>query len=285
VRNGWLAGMTEAHSDQDNAGASLGRLANLEVVIADSERDVARAQRLRYQIFYEELSAVADAETEANRRDDDVFDAVCDHLLILDHDRLGEHGPEIVATTRLLRQDVAVAGPGFYSASEFDIDRMVDRNPQRRFLELGRTCVTQPYRGKRTVELMWHGLWRYVRQHELDVMVGCGSLEGTDTKELAPVLALLGDVAPAPAQWRIKASAGKGIPLSGVDAGSLSRKEALRALPPLIKGYLRLGAFVGQDAFVDHQFGTTDIFLILPLEAIRERYIRFYGAEADRYAA
>ncbi len=277
--------MEQAQDDRDDTGLFLGKLANLEVRIAHSQDEIARAQRLRYKVFYEEMSAVADAETEATRRDDDMFDKVCDHLLIYDHNLVGAEGPEVVATTRLLRQEVAAGGSGFYSASEFDIDAMVARNPGRRFLELGRTCVLQPYRSKRTVELMWHGTWRYVRMHDLDVMVGCASVEGTDTARLSPILSVLGDISPAPDPWRTRAKEGVGIPLSSLHASPDGRKQAIRALPPLIKGYLRLGAFVGEDAFVDHQFGTTDIFLVLPLEAIRERYIRFYGAEADRYAA
>lgn len=269
----------------ESAGLSLGKLGNLEVLLARSGEEIERAQQLRFDVFYEEMSAVADSETAQTGLDDDKFDSICDHLIVVDHNLPGPSGPEVVATSRLMRQDMAASGTGFYSASEFDIDSMVARNPGRRFLELGRTCVRKAYRSKRTVELMWHGIWRYVRLYDLDVMVGCGSVEGTDLAEIGPVLALLGTVSPAPDPWQITATPGKGVHLASLEAKPTDYKDALRLLPPLIKGYLRLGAYVGEDAFVDHQFGTTDVFLVLPLEAIDARYIRFYGAEATRYAA
>ena len=264
---------------------SLGRLGNLEVKIALSEEEVAHAQRVRYQVFYEEMSAAADAAVRASGRDSDAFDAAADHLLIVDRDAAGPAGPTVVGTSRLIRQDVAAAEHGFYSAGEFDVGRMLTRNPGRRFLELGRSCVLKPYRDKRAAELMWHGIWRYFRAHALDVMIGCGSLEGTDVERLAPLLSLLRTLSPAPDSWRVAANAGTGISLDELALTHPPDKAALRALPPLIKGYLRLGAYVCEEAVVDRQFGTTDVFLVLPLEAINARYIKYYGEEADRYAA
>ena len=263
---------------------SLGRIGSLEVGIAGPGAVVA-AQRLRFAVFYEEMSAVADENVRAARRDADRFDAACDHLIVVDHDNAGGAGPAIVATSRLLRQEAADAGGGFYSSGEFDLDAMRARNPGRNLLELGRSCVRAEYRGRRTAELMWHGIWRYFREHNLDVMVGCGSLEGTEIEGLAPLLSLLRRSAPAPAAWQV-AGRGERIPLDDLPApGPLAAKALARTLPPLIKGYLRLGAYVCGEAVLDRQFGTTDVFLVLPLEAISERYIRHYGAEAERYAA
>lgn len=265
---------------------SLGELGSLEVRLAATGAEVASAQRLRYAVFYEEMSARADAAVRLSRRDSDRFDRVCDHLIVVDRAVAGADGPAVVATSRLLRQDIADAGHGFYSAGEFDLGRMRERNPGRRLLELGRSCVLRSYRCKRTVELMWHGIWRYFREHDLDAMIGCGSLEGTDLGKLAPLLSLLRRLSPAPEAWRVKALGGHGIPLSALAAAAPTDERALvRALPPLIKGYLRVGAYVCEEAVIDRQFGTTDVFLILPREAISARYIRHYGAEADRYAA
>jgi putative hemolysin len=265
----------------------LGNLGSLEVGLATTADAVAAAQRLRFSVFYQEMSAVADADARASGRDRDRFDAVCDHLVVVDRSVAGDDGePVVVATSRLLRQEVADRTLGFYSAGEFDLSGMRARNPDRKFLELGRSCVLAPYRTRRTAELMWHGIWRYFRENELDVMIGCGSLEGIDIDALAPLLALLRRHAPAPEAWRVTAEGGDGISLDALgDPGPLGERALLRALPPLIKGYLRLGAYVCEEAVVDRAFGTTDVFLVLPLEAISARYIRYYGAGADRYAA
>jgi putative hemolysin len=266
---------------------SLGNLGSLEVGLATTADAVAAAQRLRFSVFYREMSAVAAADVRASRRDRDRFDAVCDHLVVVDRSAAGDdREPMVVATSRLLRQDVADRTLGFYSTGEFDLTGMRARNPDRRFLELGRSCVLAPYRTRRTAELMWHGIWRYFREHELDVMIGCGSLEGTDIAALAPLLALLRRHAPAPEAWRVTAADGGGISLDALgDPNARGEPVLMRALPALIKGYLRLGAYVCEEAVIDRAFGTTDVFLVLPLEAISARYIRYYGAGADRYAA
>jgi putative hemolysin len=270
----------------DSDTGSLGRLGKLEVRLARSFDEVKRAQRLRYQVFYEEMAAVANRWALISRRDHDAYDRLCDHLLVLDHG--GEEGeafePRIVGTYRLLRQEVAGRRGGFYSAGEFDVARMVARHPDRFFLELGRSCVLKPYRTKRTVELLWHGIWRYVRRHGSDVMVGCASLPGTDVAALAPLLAFMRRSAPAPEAWSVAALSGRGIAIDRLESEPAEAMREVRLLPPLIKGYLKLGAFVCEEAVTDSQFGTTDVFLVLPLEAISSRYIDHYGPEATRYA-
>jgi putative hemolysin len=268
---------------------SLGRLGDLEVRLARSAAEVRRAQALRYRVFYEEMSAVADFRTQMMRRDADAFDAVCDHLVVLDHAAqrrpLLRQRPRVVGTYRLLRQEIADRHGGFYSSGEYDFAPLIRRMPQLRFLELGRSCVLPPYRNKRTVELLWHGIWRYVLTHGMDVMVGCASLEGTDPDRLAVPLSFLHHTARAPAEWQVRPQPNRRVEMNRLPLAALDRKAALKALPPLIKGYLRLGASVGDGAVVDHQFGTTDVCIVLPVAAIGARYIGHYGEEAGRYAA
>jgi putative hemolysin len=276
-------GMRLAWRRFDRQLGPLGRLGSLEVRLARSGEEVKQAQRLRYRVFYEEMSAVANVRALFSGRDRDPFDRICDHLLVLDHSVMGP--PEIVGTYRLLRQEIAEKRKGFYSAGEFDIAPLIARHPGRVFLELGRSCVLKPYRTKRTVELLWHGIWSYVRQHNIDVMIGCASLSGTDPKRLAPQLAFLRRSAPAPAEWRVKALPGRGIALDRLSDGGTSQATVLRQLPPLVKGYLRLGGYVCEEAVVDWQFGTTDVFIVLPLERINARYINYYGPDASRHAA
>ncbi|MBS7543580.1 GNAT family N-acetyltransferase [Ancylobacter oerskovii] len=268
---------------------SLGRIGSLEVRLARTAADVRRAQRLRYQVFYEEMSALPSAAARLARRDFDGFDAICDHLLVIDHDacRLvrGRRVPTVVGTYRLLRQEIALRHGGFYTAGEFDIAPLLARHPHRRFLELGRSCVLGSYRTKRTVELLWHGIWAYVRQHGIDVMFGCASLEGTDLTALQRPLAFLHHFAPSDPEWCVRARAGRASAMGTLAKDELDARKALNEVPPLIKGYLRLGAQIGQDAVVDRQFGTTDVLMVLPIERIDPRYLGHFGMNGERYAA
>jgi putative hemolysin len=265
---------------------TLGRLGPLEVRLARNAAEIRRAQKLRYRVFYREMSAVPDAASFLSQRDVDPFDAVCDHLLVMDHaaPRL-RRTPKVVGTYRLLRQEVADRQSGFYSAGEFDIDALVSRHGERRFLELGRSCVLPDYRTKRTVELLWHGIWTYVLAHRIDVMIGCASLAGTDPDRLALPLSFLHHYARAPEAWRVAALPRRYVELDRMPKSAVDPKAALQSLPPLIKGYLRLGAFIGDGAVVDHQFGTTDVLIVLPVSAIKSRYVDHFGPAAERHAA
>lgn len=271
-------------TDKD-ANATLGRLGTLEVRLATGAADVRRAQRLRYRVFFEEGSAVTTVAGRVKRRDCDHFDSICDHLLVVDHARNTPRGPSVVGTYRLLGQQVADAHEGFYTANEFDIGALVSRHRGLRFLELGRSCVLAPYRNKRTVELLWHGIWAYVLRNRYDVMFGCASLDGVDPHTLSLPLSFLHHFAQAPEVWRARAMPERRVDMNRMPKPAIDQREALRVLPPLVRGYLRLGAMVGDGAVIDYQFGTTDVLIVLPVSAINARYIEHFGASADRHAA
>jgi putative hemolysin len=269
--------------------ASLGRIGSLEVRLAHTAAEVRQAQKLRYRVFYQEGSAVADPSKLFARRDIDAFDAICDHLLVLDHsvseNAPGVRKPAVVGTYRLLRQQLAEDFGGFYSAGEFDISPLIARHRNLNFLELGRSCVLAPYRNKKTVELLWHGIWNYVLLNRLDVMFGCASLEGTDPHRLALPLSFLHHYCRAPEAWRARALPERYVEMDRLSKEAVDPKAALRALPPLIKGYLRLGCYIGDGAVIDRQFGTTDVLIILPVSALSERYVEFFNARIDARAA
>jgi len=272
----------------DRKTPTFGQLGTLEVRLARTADEVRQAQQIRYQVFYEELTAQPDPRTMATRRDRDAYDDLCDHLLVLDHNVAARpfrrHKPRIVGTYRLLRQEIAEAHGGFYSRGEYDIGPLLERHRDKRFLELGRSCVLKPYRDKRTVELLWHGAWSYVLRHRIDVMFGCASLAGTDLEALAPALSYLYHNHLAPPEWRVRALPSRFERMDMLPSDAIDPKQALRALPPLIKGYLRLGAFIADGAVVDHQFDTTDVMIVLPVSGISHRYINYYGANATRHA-
>lgn len=251
--------------------------------LAQGPDEIRACQRLRYRVFYEELGAKADADAEASRIDADSFDGFCDHLAVVKTDG-GNPGQaillddgELVGTYRLLRQNAAEAHGGFYTQAEFDIAPVIKAHPDLRFLELGRSCVLRPYRTKPVVELLWQGIWNYVRRHGIDVMIGCASLEGTDASEHDVALSFLAQNAAAPPQWRVRALTGRYVEMNRVAPAALNPKEALRRLPPLIKGYLRLGCYIGDGAVIDRQFNTIDVLIVLPVSAINARYFSHFG--------
>jgi putative hemolysin len=258
---------------------SLGRVGTLEVRLAQTAAEVRQAQKLRYRVFYQEGSAIPNPARVFARRDVDGYDAICDHLLVFDHAH-HRHGlnnrPAVVGTYRLLRQPLAEDHGGFYTAGEFDIGALIARHANLRFLELGRSCVLAPYRNKRTVELLWLGIWSYVLQNRLDVMIGCASLDGTEPKQLALPLSFLHHYARAPEEWRGRALAERYVEMNRMSKEAIDPKEALRQLPPLVKGYLRLGGMVGDGAVIDHEFGTTDVLIVLPVSAIKQRYLEYF---------
>ncbi|ORE92313.1 hemolysin-like protein [Aurantimonas sp. 22II-16-19i] len=268
----------------DPAAPLLGRLGDLEVRLARNAAEVKAAQQLRYRVFYEEMNAQPSKLQKMTRRDRDSFDRYCDHLLVIDHARGGPILSRIVGTYRLMRGERAMLAGGFYTAQEFDIAPMLARHSGKRFLELGRSCVLKDYRGKRTVELLWQGIWAYVIAHDVDVLFGCASLAGTDPAMLAAPLGFLQTNAAAPEEWRVRALAHRGTFFADPPV-DLDPRKALAVLPPLLKGYLRLGGYVGVGAVVDHQFGTTDVLIVLPRDRINPRYVGHYGADASRFAA
>ncbi|WP_294535554.1 GNAT family N-acyltransferase [uncultured Rhodoblastus sp.] len=265
-------------------GPSLGRSGSLELRLATRKSEIRKAQKLRFKVFFEEGGAAADGATALVRRDICRFDRVCDHLLVIDHaarNRFGKIKPRVVGAYRLLRQEVAQANFGFYSAQEFDIGPLLAQHPQSRFLELGRSCVLADYRGKRTIEMLWRGIWAYVKHYRIDAMIGCASLEGTDPAKLAPQLSFLFHHAKAEPQWRVRPLPGRFTPMDRLAPAEVDAKRALAALPPLVKGYMRVGAKFGEGAVIDRQFGVTDVFVVMPIQEIEGRYIEYFGAPED----
>ena len=214
--------------------------------------------------------------------DGDRFDAICDHLVVVragpvdQGDSILLIDGELIGTYRLLRQEMAEEHGGFYTQDEFDIVPLIAAHPTLRFLELGRSCVLKPYRTKPVVELLWQGIWNYVRVHGVDVMLGCASLEGIDPNEHTLPLSLLAEAA-APPEWNVQAHADRRVDMRRLPRHEIDQRRALKLLPPLIKGYLRLGCYIGDGAVIDRQFNTIDVLIILPVSAIEPRYFAHFG--------
>jgi putative hemolysin len=248
------------------------RAGTLGVRLAAGTDEVDAAQALRYAVFYDEMGAHPDAEAARLRRDRDRFDAVADHLVVLDH--AGDGPPRVVATYRLIPPEAAAKVGGYYSADEYDLAPLL-RFPGK-LLEVGRSCVHPDYRTRLALQLMWRGIAAYVYRHGIDVLFGCASLHGTDPDRIADQLTYLHHVHLAPPELRPRALPSRYVEMRRLDPATLDTRRVLGALPPLIKGYLRLGGFVGDGAVIDAQFNTVDVAVIVRTDQVTQRYLRHY---------
>ena len=251
----------------------LARAGDLEVRLARSAGEIAAAQALRYRVFFEEGGATPDAASRAARRDLCAFDEACDHVIVVDHAAVGA---PVVGAYRLLRQEAAHRG--FYSAAEFDVEALIARHPRLRFMELGRSCVAPGHRGKRTIEALWRGVWAYALRHRVDAMFGCVSLPGVDARAHEAAFAALAPFGLEP-EWRAAPAARARVVAIPAPKGAREPRAALRDLPPLVKGYFRLGARFGAEAVIDEAFGVTDVFVVLRVADIQARYLQHFAPE------
>ena len=273
--------------DLAGLGPVLAHAGALEARLAATGKEVRRAQGLRYRIFFEEGGAIPNPAVRLTRRDLCRFDSICDHLVVVDRAAPARDGsPSVVGVYQLLRQDVAERNFGFYSAREFEVERLIARRPGARLLEVGRACVAETHRGRRVLELLWRGLWAYARHHAIDAMIGCASLPGADPRAHAAAIGWLSAGGGDPS-WRVAPRSERRFTL-GDDGhrrdddgaqGGLDARALARRLPPLVKGYWRLGATFSPVPSVDAAFGATDVFVALPLRDVEARYLKHFGVE------
>jgi len=251
----------------------------LEARLAETVGDLDAAQALRYRVFYEEMGATPSDAMARTRRDFDRFDDYCDHLLVIDHARQGK----VIGTYRLLRRSIARQHGGFYSAAEFDLSRL-DRLSGE-ILELGRSCVDQSARNRPTMQLLWRAIATYVFSYQVPLLFGCASLAGTDIGRLAVPLSYLYHHRLAPLALRTRALGSRFVEMRRLGPDEFDAARTLAGLPPLLKGYLRLGGFVGDGAVIDRQFNTTDVCVLVKTELVTEKYYRHYERQAREDAA
>ena len=249
---------------------------DLVVRLAQSPAEVEASQLLRYRIFYEAMSARPSPEVAAAERDFDRFDPFCDHLLVFDT-RLG-HGPEaVVGTYRLMRRDAAARIGRFYTQDEYNIRKLLRGGHQ--IMELGRSCIHPDYRRHQTMQMLWRGIAQYIFLHDVKLMFGCASFPGTDPDAHAEPLSLLHYEHLAPTALRPKALRSRYVEMRRMDRGSIDARRALAALPPLLKGYLRVGGAVGEGAVIDEDFNTVDVCIVVRTDHVTSRYVRRYSRD------
>ncbi|MSO64335.1 MAG: GNAT family N-acetyltransferase [Alphaproteobacteria bacterium] len=212
------------------------------------------------------------------RLDFDQFDAICDHMLVIDHSCAADDA--VIGTYRLLRGDVAAqSGIGFYSAGEYDISRMVARLGDHKACETGRSCVHREHRNNATIQFLWRGLARYFLDHEITRIFGCASFPGTHVESFALPLSYLYHHHLGAEDTRVRALDSLYQRMDWIAKDQIDARAAIKAVPPLIRAYLRLGGRCGDGAVIDRQFRTTDVFMVLFMEDVPERYHEFYERE------
>ncbi len=253
---------------------------HLVLRLARDERDIHAAQRLRYRVFVEELGGDGPLVDHDQRLERDEFDPVFDHLILIDTRRDAAALDDVIGVYRLLPCDRAAAFGRFYSETEYDLGPL--KASGRRLVELGRSCVHAEYRGGSAMFHLWNGLADYVLSRGIEVMFGVASFHGRDPAPLAQPLSWLHHHHLAPPAIRVSARPEHRQEMALLPAEALDRKAAMLMMPALIKAYLRLGGFVGDGAWIDHEFNTTDVCLIMDTAAMSTRHRDFYTRKAER---
>lgn len=255
--------------------ASGSSQAAYEVKIAEAEEEILGAQRLRYRVFVEEMGADARDEERTARREWDRYDRHFNHLILISREIAVEDPLDrVVGAYRLMRDGSARDGIGFYSADEYDLSPIMESG--RSLVEVGRSCVAKEHRGGMGMHLLWNELARYVLDHGIEILFGVASFHGTDPAPFRDALALLHHRHLAPPDLRVRARDGNRQEMDLCALADVDTLKASAKIPPLIKSYLRLGGFVGDGAFIDHDFNTTDVCIVMDTERMKEGYRRFY---------
>ena len=249
------------------------------VRLATSASDLMGAQRLRYRVFVEEMGAGGDHVDHAARLEQDELDAHFDHLVLIDPRVDPASLDHVVGVYRLLTCDRAAAIGRFYSDAEYDLTPL--RRDGRRLVELGRSCVHPDHRKGPAMMHLWNGLAEYVLARDLQILFGVASFPGADPAPHAQALAWLHHHHLAPEGLRPRARAPQFHPMDSLPAEGLDRKAALAATPALIRAYLRLGGFVGEGAWIDRAFNTTDVCLIIDTANMSARHHGFYSRKVQ----
>jgi putative hemolysin len=239
---------------------------SLRAFIAETEEDVIASQQLRYRVFVEEMGANASPQMHAEKRDFDEFDDICDHLLVKDVEK-----NTVVGSYRLLRRSQVPAGRKFYTESEYDISKMLGHF-KGEVMELGRSCVDKDYRSRSSMQLLWRALGEYSDKHSVELMFGCASFPGSDHKAHAVELSCLYHYYLAPEEFRPRALENLYTNMDIIPKENYDAKRAMASMPPLVKGYLRLGAYIGDGAFEDKNYNTTDVCIVLKMDRVTGKY-------------
>lgn len=242
--------------------------------VANSDEDVRAAQRLRYKVFVEEMGAAGEGVNDTDRLETDDFDSISDHLILIDKRRRAGDLDHVVGAYRLLGTDAAQANNGFYSESEYDITLLKECG--RPIVELGRSCVHPDYRSSTVMYQLWNGLADYVLDRGLEILFGVASFHGNDLDKFDQPLSYLHYNHLAPNDIRVRVLEDHYNTMQRLLPEEVDSRKAMKSIPILLKGYLRLGAFIGDGAFIDRSFNTIDVCVIIDTSRMSARHRGYY---------
>lgn len=259
-----------------NESADIGvfEAGSLKAYIATDPDEILASQKLRYRVFVDEMGAKPSPEMLESKSDFDKYDEVCDHLLVVDSAK----GDEVVGSYRILRRSRLKDGMNFYTQSEFDLSKPL-AHFKGEVMELGRSCVDPNYRDRATMGLLWRALGEYQSKYDIELMFGCASFNGSNHQDHAASLTYLYKNHLAPENLRPRALDKLYTPMDLVELEDSQIKRVVAAMPPLVKGYLRLGAYIGDGAFEDHDYNTTDVCIIFDLKNVSAKYLEKFGSK------
>jgi len=249
------------------------------VRLASCPEEIELAQKLRYLVFYEENGATPTKEMQKLKRDLNPLDEIMDHLVVVATSPT-THKEKIVGTYRLLRQDVAEKHGQFYSSDEYDLTNLIKSD--NTLLELGRSCVLADYRTKPILNLLWEGIADYITDHNVGLLFGCASFHGTSVESISQQLSYLHHYHSAPENLLPRALDKHYVEMNIHPKETLNERRLFASLPPLIKGYLRVGATIGNGAFIDHEFNTIDVCIVLQTKQVTDRYRKYYERKIQK---
>ncbi len=250
------------------------------VRLAENVQEIELAQKLRYDVFYKEYGAKPTPEMKEQERDFDSFDDITDHLIVVVQDEASRK-EKIVGTYRLLRQSVVEKNVrNFYSHNEYDLERLL--RSDNNLLELGRSCVLAEYRTKPILNLLWQGIANYITEHNIDLLFGCASFQGVDIDDIKDQLSYLHHFHSTPGDLSPVALPDLYVDMNIIPKEEINEKRAFASLPPLIKGYLRLGATIGEGAVIDHQFNTIDVCIVVQTSLMTDRYRKYFERKIQK---
>jgi len=243
-----------------------------DVKLADSKNEIKSAQKLRYQVFFSERNKKKIFNIDNFRKDSDKYDNYCDHIVVI-HKKSKFSKNKIVGTYRLLKQSVAENKSGFYSSEEYDLTKLLNSNKYFNMLELSRSCISKDFRNKNVLQLMWKEIYKYIENNKVDAMFGTASFLDTNLYNLSNQLIYLNNSHKMPNEIMVNAL-DKCRAKIDYSRNIKMNLKLVKSLPTLIKGYLKLNAYIGDGAVVDHKFKTTDIFVFLPVNDINYQYVK-----------
>ena len=248
------------------------------VRLATTPDDLTAAQALRYQVFVRELGGDGPLVDHERGLERDAFDPHFDHLVLVDRRIDPASHTHVIGAYRVLPSDRRPAAGRFYSETEYDLTPLLASG--RKLLELGRSCVHADHRGGTAMFHLWNGLAEYVLDRGIEVLFGAASFHGTDIAALAQPLSYLHHHHLAPPEMRVRALPPHRQDMALIPKDQLDRRAAMAATPALIKAYLRLGGFVGDGAWIDRAFNTTDVCLVMDTGQMSARHREFYIRKA-----